>query len=179
MPGTPEQQANPLADLVETVKNDKHSGKYPIKIDPKKYGFKTEEEYWRRVRQLAGVPESRKQGLTARVGQRPHYLIQSSNLAAWIMDQGEETWWCVDGDPLLMGRLEFPCPPEELAKELQKINRPLLVSDPDAVGDGAEVTPEDLSRLVETEELGVPCLFLSWQDGSVDWLLIKDQPTKG
>jgi hypothetical protein len=113
-----------------------------------------------------------------RVRERPHYLIQPYNLAAWITDQGEERWWRVDGDSLLMSRLEFPCPPDELAKELQRINKPLLALDPEGVGDGTEVIPEEISRLLETEELGVPSLTLSWQNGNTDWLLIEDQPTK-
>jgi hypothetical protein len=54
------KKPNPLTDLVERVKNDKDSGKYPVKIDPKKYGFDTEDEYWRRIRELAGVSKSKK-----------------------------------------------------------------------------------------------------------------------
>jgi hypothetical protein len=49
-------QDNPLIDLIEQVKTDKDAGKYPVQIDPKKYGFDTEEDYWRRIRELAGVP---------------------------------------------------------------------------------------------------------------------------
>lgn len=59
---------------------------------------------------------------------------------------------------------------------LQRINKALLVADPDDVGNEEEVSPEEITRLVETGELG-PCLTLSWRDGSVDWLLIKDQPS--
>jgi hypothetical protein len=111
-----------------------------------------------------------------RIADGPYYLVQARNLAAWIEDQGEEIWWRVDGDPLLMGRLMFPCPPDELAEELRKINRPLLVSDPNGAGHGEEVLPDELSRLVEREELGVPVLYLSWQGDSNDWLLIEDEP---
>ncbi|HUY87501.1 MAG TPA: hypothetical protein VMV10_02080 [Pirellulales bacterium] len=53
---TKANKRNPLVDLLETVKNDKESGKYPVKINPRKYGFNTEDEYWRRVRELAGLP---------------------------------------------------------------------------------------------------------------------------
>ena len=57
---TKSNKRNPLVDLVETVKNDKENGKYPVKIDPKKYGLHTEDEYWRRIRELAGVPVPKK-----------------------------------------------------------------------------------------------------------------------
>lgn len=53
-------KSNPLVDLVETVKSDKENGKYRVKIDPKKYGFKTEDEYWRHIRELAGVGAPKK-----------------------------------------------------------------------------------------------------------------------
>jgi hypothetical protein len=90
-----------------------------------------------------------------RIVDGPHYLVQAGHLASWIEAQGEEIWWRVDGDPLLMSRLMFPCPPDELAGELRKINRPLLVSDPNEAGHGEEVAHGDLSRLLEREELGV------------------------
>ena len=48
---------NPLWDLLEAVKKDNDEGRYPIKLDPKEYGFDDEEEMWRRIRELAGVPE--------------------------------------------------------------------------------------------------------------------------
>lgn len=106
----------------------------------------------------------------------PHYLVQADRLASWIEDQGEEIWWSVEGDPLLNSRVMFPCPPDELAQQLRKINRPLLVSDPNGAGHGEEVVPDDLPRLLEREELGVPVLYLSWQGDSNDWLLIEDEP---
>src|SRR5438094_670211 len=35
----------------------------------------------------------------------PHNKIASSELAAWLEQQGTDRWWTVDGDPLLTGRL--------------------------------------------------------------------------
>src|SRR6266436_4878939 len=57
----------------------------------------------------------------------PHYELASSELAMWLENQGAKSWWSVDGDPLLTGRLSFPCPAEELAAELRDIGRTLLV----------------------------------------------------
>ena len=113
---------------------------------------------------------------SVRIAESPHYLVQAFNLASWIEDQGDETWWRVDGDPLLMSRVAFPCPADELASELRRIDKPLLVADPNDAGTGEELVPDELSRLVESEEFGVPALYLSWRDGSTDWLLIEDEP---
>jgi len=33
-----------------------------------------------------------------------------------------------------------------------------------------------LSRLVDSNEFGVRALYLSWQGGLTDWLLIEDEP---
>src|SRR3954468_24859301 len=78
----------------------------------------------------------------------PHYEIPSPELAIWLEQQGEDRWWNVDGDPLLTGRLTFPCPADELAAELRRIGRPLLVQakqdDVDAKGQVI-----DASRLSE------------------------------
>ena len=114
--------------------------------------------------------------VSMRIADGPHYLVQAYNLASWVEDQGEDIWWRVNGDPLLMSRVMFPCPADELAPELRKINRPLLVSDPNGAGHGQEVVSDDLSRLLEREELGVPVLYMSWQGDWNDWLLIEDEP---
>lgn len=159
----PELQVSTVTSLPEA-----HQHQFTVSCTPKI-------PVWKLQDALIECPKTRwVRMFSTRVSEKPHYLVQAYNLAAWITDQGEDKWWGVDGDPLLMSRLSFPCPPEELATELQRINRPLLVSDPDRVGEGAELTPEEISRLVETEELGVPCLNLSWQDSSVDWLLIEE-----
>src|SRR5436190_5148789 len=59
----------------------------------------------------------------------PHFEISSAELAVWVERQGLDRWWNVDGDPLLTGRVPFPCPGDELAEELRRINRDLLVRD--------------------------------------------------
>jgi hypothetical protein len=113
---------------------------------------------------------------TMRIAERPHFTIAPYNLAAWIADQGENVWWTVDGDPLLMSRLDFPCPPEEIAAELQRHTTRLLVADPQRRAGGEELTPEEFGHVTEMfRERGDP-LFLSWETGEVDWLLAQDKP---
>ena len=92
----------------------------------------------------------------------------------------------MDGDPLLTGRLSIPCPTDELAAELRKINRPMLVAakdDPGAKGqtiDASKVgaltryagnlnTPGPVASWVNDR------LFdLSWKGSAQVWLLIED-----
>lgn len=57
---TKAHEPNPLSDLVEAVKRDKDAGNYLPKINPRKYGFDTEDEYWKRVRELADIPKLKK-----------------------------------------------------------------------------------------------------------------------
>lgn len=121
----------------------------------------------------------------------PHYEIAATELAAWIEKQGADRWWNVDGDPLLTGRLMFPCPGDELAAELRRINRPLLVLDkhksPDAKGQ--PITHEQLDALVgrlgENVQISEPLpswvadrlFFLCWKGRADDWLLVEDEET--
>jgi hypothetical protein len=39
----------------------------------------------------------------------PYFRLPARELAAWIEQQGADTWWNVDGDSILTGRLSFPC----------------------------------------------------------------------
>ena len=121
----------------------------------------------------------------------PHYRIASSELAAWLEAQGTDRWWTVDGDPLLTGRLSLPCPADELADELRRINRTLLVRDrrkPPA-GRGEQIVARDLdglaARLGENLQTnGTPppwasdrLFFLCWEEREDEWLLVEDEET--
>src|ERR1700716_1780368 len=116
----------------------------------------------------------------------PHYTITSSDLASWLERQGTDLWWNVDGDPLLTGRLSFPCPADELATELRRINRTLLVQDPrkGPSGRGVQIVARDLDGLVtrlgenvQTNGTTPPwandrLFFLCWEDRGEEWLLV-------
>jgi hypothetical protein len=135
---------------------------------------------WKIQRALIDCPAIHlRENLPVGVSERPHYQIQASDLALWIESQGEDSWWIVDGDPLLTSRVSFPCPPDELSAELRRINRPLLVSDPNDSASGEEIRAEEGARMVDMDELGKRRLYLSWKDGPSDWLLVEDEALVG
>jgi len=121
----------------------------------------------------------------------PHYELSSSELAKWLEDQAANGWWNVDGDPLLTGRLTFPCPVDELATELRKINRPLYVQarKEDDSADGhlidAAALNEIVARFSENLHVSGPMpkwaddrlLYLCWQGSPHEWLLAEDSAT--
>jgi hypothetical protein len=122
---------------------------------------------------------------------RPHYRIAAPELAKWLEGLGTDRWWNVDGDPLLTGRLSFPCPADELAAELRRINRTLLVEDrrDAASGRGEQVDARELDGLatrlgdnVQGSGKSAPwandrLLFLCWEDRGDEWLLVEDEET--
>jgi hypothetical protein len=121
----------------------------------------------------------------------PHYRIASSELAAWLESQGTDRWWNVDGDPLLTGRVSFPCPGDELAEELRRINRTLLVQDrrQPPSGRGEQIVARDLDALATRlgdifGTNGPPppwasnrVFFLCWEDRGDEWRLEEDVET--
>jgi hypothetical protein len=127
---------------------------------------------WRLQRSLIECPAIIAMEIpVVRIIERPHYRVEARDLAAWIDDQGEGTWWRVDGDPLLMGLLDLPCPPEELSAALRSIDKPLLVDDPDDFAAGQLLALEEVDRVVTVNRMGMRRMFLTWEDGTVDWLL--------
>jgi hypothetical protein len=121
----------------------------------------------------------------------PHVKIPSAELAAWLENKGTDRWWNVDGDPLLTGRLSFPCPADELASELRRINRVLLVQDRRSPpsSQGETIVARDLDGLVTRLGQNVQTngtqpswvndrvFFLCWTDRHDDWLLVEDEET--
>jgi hypothetical protein len=122
----------------------------------------------------------------------PHYEIPSPELAIWLEEQGQDRWWNVDGDPLLTGRLTFPCPASDLAAELRKIGRPLLVQarKDDRSARGQPIGKGKLDELVGhfSENLHAHggemppwgrdrLLYLRWKGSPEEWLLEEDSET--
>jgi hypothetical protein len=114
-----------------------------------------------------------------------HRPLKSTELAQWLEGQPDR-WWTVDGDPLLTGRISFPCPGDELAAELRKINKPLLVSakesmtqmpeeiTADNLDDFVEKAPYKLGDVTEPEVKYYRWLPLCWRGSEIDWELVED-----
>jgi hypothetical protein len=122
---------------------------------------------------------------------RPPYQLQSPELAKWLDEQGSDSWWMVDGDPLLTGRLAFPCPADELSRALRELDRPLLVQarESDSEARGQIIDAGQLDRIVASfadsvrysgpapEWLGDRLLYLCWKGSPHEWLLAEDSVT--
>jgi hypothetical protein len=113
----------------------------------------------------------------------PHYELPASALANWVERQGVDLWWSVDGDRLLGGLMPFPCPGDELAAQLRRLDRPLLVFDkcknPEARGQviGADRLDELVDRLGHDVTTEYRLLYLSWKGSETPWLLVEDRAT--
>ncbi len=96
-------------------------------------------------------------------------------LAAWLRSQ-PATWWSVDGDPLLMERLNLPCPAEDLAGAIEASAKPLVLH----VFGGVDMAGPDqdlLTRVAAAGEdtAGNRSMTLAWSGSDSSWLLIEDQ----
>ena len=120
----------------------------------------------------------------------PHYEVHSTELAAWLIQEGEDRWWYVDGDPLLTGRVFFPCPGDELAADLRALNRPLLVQAQTPEATGQQIGRDQIGSLTllfhgniltsptrDTPGSRDRFLSLCWKGSPVEWLLIEDNQT--
>jgi hypothetical protein len=120
---------------------------------------------------------------------QPHYEIPAGAFADWV-ECDDDRWWSVDGDPVLTGRITFPCPGDELAAELRRLGRPVLVLDrrtpPQARGEVADASVLDAlatdlgDSLVMTDGSERPdwardrLWDLAWKGSGIDWILSED-----
>ena len=109
---------------------------------------------------------------------RPHSTVSAETLADWIESETDR-WWSVDGDPWLMGEVDFPCPSDELAPAIRRIGngKDILVS---SVSDSFPASPKRIgadqlaelfngSRYRDNSEL-----LCAWGDSEEEWLLLED-----
>jgi len=111
------------------------------------------------------------------VKQKAHYTLPAAALAAWIESQPDR-WWFVDGDPRLTSTLDFPCPSDELAPAIRKIEKDLLLLDKNAASTahGQVIGAEKLNELADVSNWRHRKTFLlCWADSDVDWLLVEDE----
>jgi hypothetical protein len=105
------------------------------------------------------------------------FVIPSREVARWL-DSQPGTWWLVDGDPDLTSRICFPCPSDELADELRRIDKDLIVYTNKSVGmdDGRQIDSQVLPRLADTENRHHERNFLArWESSDIEWLLSEDK----
>ena len=121
----------------------------------------------------------------------PHFEVPSAELAAWIEKQGTSVWWNVDGDPLLTDQVPFPCPGDEFAEALRRVNRPLLIQDPKKRQDakGQLIGEADLDSVVDRLGNNVQypgakplwaddrAFYCCWKGSENVWLLAEDKET--
>lgn len=107
------------------------------------------------------------------------YDLDAAALANWLSKDAAENWWTVDGDMILMGIVDFPCPGKLLAEEIRKRGgrlRVFLPPDrpaPPSTKPGHVVNIGDLAD----EEGGARAFQLAWlvndQPGEI-WILAED-----
>jgi hypothetical protein len=105
------------------------------------------------------------------------FVISSQELARWL-DSQPGTWWFVGRDDLLISRVNFPCPSDELAEELREIGKNIIIYTDKMIGieDGREIDSEVLPLLADTENRYRNRDFLAcWQGSNKKWLLTEDK----
>lgn len=114
--------------------------------------------------------------MTEDLREYPHYSITAAELAAWL-DSQPDCWWLVDGDPVLTGRMDFPCPSDELSDAIRKIGKPVLVLDEqrDSQAKGERIGPERFAALANRDNrLNERTFLCAWEGSELSWVLSED-----
>ncbi len=104
-------------------------------------------------------------------------VIPSRKLAEWL-DSQPDTWWSVDGDPLLTSEVDFPCPSDELAEALRKHENDITVftNRKTQPSGGADLHSLDLDELTDTENpRKEKNILAAWRGSEIEWLLSEDK----
>ena len=100
---------------------------------------------------------------------KPHVVVPSRKLADWL-DGQPETWWNVDGDPLLTSEIAFPCPNDELAEGFRKHRHDLIIFT------RTETQTTDLDDLADTDNpRREKYILAAWSGSDIEWLLSEDK----
>ena len=109
--------------------------------------------------------------------QNSYCLVAATELAEWL-ERDPDCYWTVDGDRKLGGKVSFPCPGDELAAALRKIDQPLEVLDIEGShAPGKHVPASELDGFVEKEELDTRVLQFRWKGSEIEWILVEDEET--
>lgn len=117
---------------------------------------------------------------STRLRDLPHYRVSAEELAKWLDEQGDESWWSVDGDPILTELVNFPCPASELAAKLRVVGKQLLLLDSDkgSTANGEPIAAQELDGVAFIDQSGDRVFQFCWEVGpDVDWLLVEDRET--
>ena len=105
------------------------------------------------------------------------FIISSQELARWL-DSQPGTWWFIDGDDSLIGKVHFPCPNDELADAMRQLGKNLVISTDHAVGieDGRQISGHELPLLADTQNrYQNRDFFASWEGSDDVWILSEDK----
>jgi hypothetical protein len=105
----------------------------------------------------------------------PYYTIKAEKLADWL-DGQPDSWWIVDGDPVLTSHVDFPCPNDELSAELRGSGKSLRLFDPrkDSQAHGEVIRVEQLDAIADTNNNShARTYLLSWDGDDIQWLLAE------
>jgi len=104
--------------------------------------------------------------------EKPHYTLSAAALADWIESQPDK-WWGVDGEDYLMSVVDFPCPGDELAPEIRRVGKDLLVYDktPGSQAHGERIGADRLAGLADFTKRKHQMFFvLTWTDSDEESL---------
>jgi hypothetical protein len=105
------------------------------------------------------------------------FLIPSREVARWL-DSQPDTWWSAGLDDLLISRLNFPCPNDEVAEVLREIDKNLIVYTDKSIGieDGQQIDSQVFPLLADTQNRYHNRYFLaSWQGSNKKWLFRENK----
>jgi len=101
--------------------------------------------------------------------------ITSQELARWLEEQSG-SWWSVDGDPLLTSEVDFPCPNDELAGALSKLDKEIIVFAKTRKNKdrAKQFHAVDIDELADTKNpRKEKNILAAWKGSDVKWLLTE------
>ena len=112
-----------------------------------------------------------------------HHDIDVAELAAWLIQQGGEALWTVDGEENLTGQLSVPCTAEDLAGALSARGGRIRVYDPPGAARIAQGEPLSRANLDKTAEYDddARAFRVAWlreNTAGEPWMLVEDTLAK-
>jgi hypothetical protein len=105
------------------------------------------------------------------------FVISSREVANWL-DSQPGTWWVIDGDFSLIGKVDFPCPNDELAEALRELDKNIIIYTNKTVDlqEGRQISARELPLLADTQNrYQNRDYFASWEGSDNEWILTEDK----